>query len=98
MAIEGTNGARPSSSIPESGRPETFRPRPRSGTVGRRLEDQDAARETQNQRAVEVLARVKEKLTGKDFRNEEALRVDVQVDKSIREATNLENLCQHYIG
>ena len=60
-------------------------------------EDQDA-REVQNQRAMEVLARVKEKLTGRDFKNEEAYPVEVQVDRLIREATNLENLCQHYIG
>jgi FKBP12-rapamycin complex-associated protein len=82
----------------------------------------------QNLRAMEVLARVKEKLTGRDFppvvveddenatagaaedadalaqaaqagtRAVESLKVDVQVDKLIREATNLENLCQHYIG
>jgi FKBP12-rapamycin complex-associated protein len=95
--------------------------------------DEQEAREVQNQRAMEVLARVKEKLTGRDFppvvveddenlapappatvttddsdalalaaqagvRPVESLRVDVQVDKLIREATNLENLCQHYIG
>jgi len=96
--------------IPESGRPETSRPRNRSSVAGgsglaqipNRAnappgEEQDA-REVQNQRAMEVLARVKEKLTGKDFKNEEAYKVDVQVDRLIREATNLENLCQHYIG
>jgi FKBP12-rapamycin complex-associated protein len=97
--------------------------------------EEQEAREVQNQRAMEVLARVKEKLTGRDFppvvveddenatvatipatavstddteaqtlaaqagpRPIESLRVDVQVDKLIREATNLENLCQHYIG
>jgi FKBP12-rapamycin complex-associated protein len=56
------------------------------------------AAEVQNQRAIEVLARVKEKLTGRDFRNRDPLRVETQVDKLIREATNLENLCQHFIG
>ncbi len=66
-------------------------------------------------RAIQVLARVKEKLTGADFAARdkdrqgggngagagpvvEELRVDMQVDRLIREATNLENLCQHYIG
>jgi FKBP12-rapamycin complex-associated protein len=45
-----------------------------------------------------VLARVKEKLVGRDFKPSEELKVEQQVDKLIREATNLENLCQHYIG
>lgn len=57
----------------------------------------DAA-ETQNARAVEVLDRVSLKLTGRDFKPYEELDVVAQVDKLIREATKLENLCQHYIG
>lgn len=61
------------------------------------MRDPEAA-ETQNQRAVEVLNRVKEKLTGHDFRTDEELNVLVQVDKLLSEATKLENLCQHYIG
>ena len=55
------------------------------------------AREVQNARAVEVLSRVKEKLTGRDFGKEE-LDVDAQVEKLIQQAVSLENLCQHYIG
>lgn len=57
-------------------------------------------REMQNARALQVLARVREKLTGRDFKGAtaEGIEVDEQVDKLIREATNLENLCQHYIG
>jgi phosphatidylinositol kinase/protein kinase (PI-3 family) len=110
-------GNPPTSSIPESGRPEGTRPRHRSsaaaqmraasigvvggaaagGSTALQVEDPQAA-EVQNQRAIEVLARVKEKLTGRDFRDREPLKVDVQVDKLIREATNLENLCQHFIG
>lgn len=54
--------------------------------------------ELQNARAVEVLDRVQQKLTGRDFKNEEELEVDMQVNKLIGEATRLENLCQHYIG
>ena len=98
--------------------------------------------EQQNQRALQVLSRVKEKLTGRDFNkaqpgvagsgpgpsatrggffmpngesgesDEESdsedgeggkkkvleLGVEEQVDRLILEATNLENLCQHYIG
>jgi len=56
------------------------------------------AAEAQNERAVEVLARVSQKLTGRDFKPEEELIVNDQVNKLIIEATKLENLCQHYIG
>ncbi|KAF2178863.1 hypothetical protein K469DRAFT_731449 [Zopfia rhizophila CBS 207.26] len=56
------------------------------------------AKEVQNARALQVLSRVKEKLTGRDFKPQEELNVNAQVDRLIKEATNLENLCQHYIG
>ena len=68
-----------------------------AGSSAQQVDELQAA-EVQNQRAIEVLARVKEKLTGRDFRNRDPLRVETQVDKLIREATNLENLCQHFIG
>ena len=55
-------------------------------------------REVQNARALQVLARVKEKLTGRDFKSEEELNVEDQVEKLLVQATSLENLCQHYIG
>jgi len=58
---------------------------------------QDPA-EMQNARAVEVLDRVSQKLTGRDFKAGEELDVIAQVNKLIIEATKLENLCQHYIG
>lgn len=94
------------------------RPRPRSGTTGRRptitgnavvnggpngivadgREDPEQEKEVQNARALEVLARVKEKLFGRDFKPTQELGVEEQVEKLIHEATNLENLCQHYIG
>lgn len=86
-----------SNGVPESGRPGTFRPRQRSSAYANRNEDPEA-KEVQNQRAIQVLARVKEKLVGRDFKPHEELKVEQQVDKLIREATNLENLCQHYIG
>ena len=54
--------------------------------------------ESQNARAVEVLDRVSQKLTGRDFKTDEELDVISQVNKLIMEATKLENLCQHYIG
>lgn len=54
--------------------------------------------EVQNARAVEVLDRVAQKLTGRDFKPDDELIVTDQVNKLIIEATKLENLCQHYIG
>jgi FKBP12-rapamycin complex-associated protein len=56
------------------------------------------AKEVQNARALQVLSRVKEKLTGRDGRPGEEMSVIDQVSRLIQEATNLENLCQHYIG
>lgn len=55
-------------------------------------------REVQNARALQVLGRVKEKLTGRDFRTPDELNVSDQVDKLLVQATSVENLCQHYIG
>lgn len=106
-----------------------YRPRNRSSAFPSTRAEEQEAKEVQNARAIQVLARVKEKLTGMDFPvkdgkkeggaqqtpvttpltavpvpqvphagEEGMLRVDLQVDRLIREATNLENLCQHYIG
>lgn len=54
--------------------------------------------EVLNQRAVNVLNRVSNKLTGKDFKPDHELDVHHQVEKLIQQATSLENLCQCYIG
>ena len=56
------------------------------------------AREAQNARALQVLGRVREKLTGTDFRPTEELSVGDQVDRLLAQATNVENICQHWIG
>ena len=89
------------------------------------------AKEVQNARALQVLARVREKLTGRDFGLSAGtstvnggasglglmggvdgmgvngngdnglmggLQVSDQVDRLLRQATEVENLCQHYIG
>lgn len=87
-----TNGASLTNDRPES----SFRPRHRSSAAPGINEAE--AKEVQNARAVQVLGRVKEKLTGMDFKPTDELNVSGQVDRLIREATNLENLCQHYIG
>jgi len=57
-----------------------------------------AEEQAQNTRALTVLNRVKDKLTGHDFRPNEELPVPDQVDKLLQQATSLENLCQLYVG
>ncbi|GMM54893.1 phosphatidylinositol kinase-related protein kinase [Maudiozyma humilis] len=54
--------------------------------------------EIRNARAVLVLRRITNKLTGNDITKFQELSVNDQVDKLIREATSIENLCQHYVG
>ena len=51
-----------------------------------------------NSKAVAVINRVQNKLTGRDFRQNATLAVPAQVDKLIQQATAVENLCQCYIG
>ena len=53
--------------------------------------------EALNTRAVTVITRVSNKLTGRDFKNT-TLDVRSQVQKLILQATSKENLCQCYIG
>ncbi|KAK7752244.1 phosphatidylinositol kinase-related protein kinase tor1 [Diatrype stigma] len=65
---------------------------------GNNLAELNDPAELQNARAVEVLDRVNQKLTGRDFKPHEELEIVAQVNKLIIEATKLENLCQHYIG
>ncbi|OJJ81233.1 uncharacterized protein ASPGLDRAFT_68926 [Aspergillus glaucus CBS 516.65] len=89
---------------PENGaQPSTYtRPRCPSILEGGILDAQEGvpneARELQNARALQVLARVQEKLTGRDFRPYEELDISDQVDKLLAQATNVENICQHWIG
>lgn len=80
------------------GGPPASRPRGRTNSTAQGAAPDADLAETQNERAVQVLNRVKEKLTGRDFRPEEELTYILQVDKLLIEATKLENLCQHYIG
>lgn len=52
-----------------------------------------------NKRALHILNRIRDKLTGRDFPQVEAVvSVPKQVDLLIKQATNNENLCQCYIG
>jgi phosphatidylinositol kinase/protein kinase (PI-3 family) len=52
-------------------------------------------------RALEVITRIQAKLTGRDFAkadHDDELSVSQQIDRLIREATSVENLCQLYQG
>nr|QND78269.1 TOR [Cyrtorhinus lividipennis] len=54
--------------------------------------------ETTNKKAVAIITRVLEKLTGRDFNHDEPVDVPRQVELLIQQATSNENLCQCYIG
>jgi FKBP12-rapamycin complex-associated protein len=49
-------------------------------------------------KARQVIDRINNKLTGRDFNIHQVLDVPEQVDKLIRDATSVENLCALYIG
>jgi FKBP12-rapamycin complex-associated protein len=51
-----------------------------------------------NSKALDVILRVSNKLTGRDFRANYTLTVEAQVQRLIQQATAIENLCQCYIG
>lgn len=51
-----------------------------------------------NIRALQIVNRVKDKLTGRDFNKDEEITVDRQVELLIQQATSHANLCQAYIG
>lgn len=54
--------------------------------------------EALNKKAVAIVHRVRDKLTGRDFCTEDSLDVHRQVELLIAQATSHENLCQCYIG
>lgn len=54
--------------------------------------------DNRDSRAIFVIRRIAEKLNGNDFRRPKKLGIADQVDKLIMQATDSENLCQHYIG
>lgn len=58
----------------------------------------DEANEALNQKALQVVDRVSQKLTGRDFRPTDSLSVREQVQKLILQATSVENLCQTFVG
>ena len=54
--------------------------------------------EVMNKKAVNIINRVRDKLTGRDFATEDPVDVQRQVELLIQQATSHENLCQCYIG
>ncbi|TPX74745.1 adenosylmethionine---8-amino-7-oxononanoate transaminase [Chytriomyces confervae] len=67
-----------------------------SETVAR--DDQDFKPEALNERAVSIVQRVEDKLSGADFKTHLPLDPPSQVNKLILQATSTENLCQCYFG
>ncbi|TPX38402.1 hypothetical protein SeMB42_g06762 [Synchytrium endobioticum] len=61
-------------------------------------EQEQARPEQLNSRALAVITRVSNKLTGRDFKSNTTLDVPSQVQRLILQATSLENLSQLYIG
>lgn len=63
--------------------------------------DEPATEENLNARALEVITRIQAKLTGRDFcksDDDDDFLVEQQVDRLIKEATSVENLCQMFTG
>ena len=53
---------------------------------------------TLNKKAIEIVNRILDKLTGRDFDPKERLTINKQVDLLIKEARSNENLSQLYVG
>jgi FKBP12-rapamycin complex-associated protein len=62
------------------------------------LTDDNESQQEVNARAVIIINRVRDKLTGNDFATDEPLTIPKQVDLLIQQATSNENLSQCYIG
>ncbi|GAB7363647.1 hypothetical protein MBLNU230_g4217t1 [Neophaeotheca triangularis] len=98
-----TEGRRPSVMGGEPNAPadrpgSSYRPRNRLNSTQINGHIDPVEKEVQNARALQVLSRVKEKLTGRDFKKDNELGIEEQVEKLLSEATSLENLCVHYMG
>ncbi|EXX76507.1 Tor2p [Rhizophagus irregularis DAOM 197198w] len=61
-------------------------------------ENMHAVAGSSNRRARDIINRISNKLTGKDFKPNQVLDVPSQVEKLIQQAISVENLCQCYIG
>ncbi|WWC91382.1 uncharacterized protein L201_006326 [Kwoniella dendrophila CBS 6074] len=54
--------------------------------------------EVKNDKALQVIERVRRKLAGRDFKPDVVLDVKEQVEKLVEEATKVENLCVAFLG
>jgi len=79
----------------ESNTENRFNGRP--AVVEANLNDQDTADQV-NARALQVIGRINQKLTGRDFKPNEVLQVEQQIRNLINQATSYENLCQLFAG
>lgn len=61
-------------------------------------ESQEYHPEELNKKALAIIERVRQKLTGNDFHHEKMINVERQVQLLIEQASSHENLCQCYIG
>lgn len=78
------------------------KPRPRSvreRDLRQAMVENDAtAPDILNEKAISVINRIRDKLTGRDFDKRITYDVPSQVDRLIKQATSHENLCQCYVG
>ena len=73
----------------------------KSGTASPSSSVKEPQGEIVNQKALNIIRRVKDKLTGRDFissSNDRDVNVERQVELLIDQATSHANLCQCYIG
>jgi len=63
-----------------------------------KFSDRRGEPEALNTKAIAVINRVRDKLTGSDFNPSKPLDIHPQVDLLVEQATSHENLCQCYIG
>lgn len=54
--------------------------------------------EVMNDKALQVIERVRRKLTGRDFKPNVTLDVKEQVEELVSQATSVENLCVAFVG
>lgn len=95
--LTATANINPPMNIPE---PSQQRRSSTTGIIGGGEHDSEHRRQADIRaaRATLVLRRITEKLTGNDFKRHHNLTVPQQVDKLIQQATNIENLCMHFVG
>ncbi|KAF8928817.1 armadillo-type protein [Dissophora ornata] len=96
-AAQGRTGA-VQESFPKDQARSVRRPLPSEQDLVSDNTEVDTQPEQLNSRAVDILNRVTNKLTGRDFNPDETLDVPSQVEKLIQQATSTENLCQCWVG